>query len=65
MCLTNDADSNGDLSNVLFIMKKHLTADIEYIIKDVDVNVTENGVLDLKDDILDQVELVQLNLLTK
>ena len=63
MCLTNDEDSNSGLANVLFNVKKHLTDQTEYAIKEVDVDVTENAVLDLKDDILDQVELSQQNLL--
>ena len=64
MSLTNDADANSDLARVLNKMKKDLTDDTEFAIKEVDVDVTENAVLDLKDDVLDQVELSQLSLLS-
>ena len=64
MSLTNDADANSDLANVLIKMKKNLTDDTEFAIKEVGVDVTENAVLDLKDDVLDQVELSQLSLLS-
>ena len=64
MSLTNDADTNSDLARVLNKMKKDLTDDTEFAIKEVGVDVTENAVLDLKDDVLDQVELSQLSLLS-